>query len=126
MGKLVADAVLDAALSFISENVTQIAVCATQPTNYTQATSTYMLALYTALTSGNFTGPADGDTNGRKITVNQRASVSISNTGSAQHVALCAASTTLYYVTTCSTQSLTSGGTVTIPAWDIEVADPSV
>jgi hypothetical protein len=29
----------------------------------------------------------------------------------------------LLYVTTCTSQSLTSGGTVTVPAWDIEIAD---
>ncbi len=125
MGKLVDDSVLDGALNVIKNNVTQEAVCATQPTNYTQATSTYMLALKTSMTTGNFTGPADGDTNGRKVTINQQASISITNTGTAQHVALCGASATLYYVTTCTSQSLTSGGTVTVPAWDIEIADPT-
>lgn len=125
MAKLVADAVLDGALSVIQSNATQISVCATQPTNYTQATSTYMLALYSSMTSGKYTGPADGDTNGRKLTVQQQSTISITNSGTAAHVALCAASTTLYYVTTCTTQALTSGNTVTIPAWDIEIADPT-
>lgn len=31
----------------------------------------------------------------------------------------------LLYVTTCTSQSLTSGNTITFPAWDIEIADPS-
>jgi len=31
----------------------------------------------------------------------------------------------LYYVTTCTSQALTSGNTVNFPAWDIEIADPS-
>lgn len=67
MGKLVDDTVLDGALNVIKNNTTQVCVCATQPTNYTEATSTFMLAKYTAWTSGNFTGPANGDTNGREL-----------------------------------------------------------
>lgn len=124
MGKLVDDTVLDGALNIIKNNTTQVAVCATQPTNYTQATSTYMLALKTGLTAGDFT-VSDGDTNGRKVRMGTQSNISITNSGSAQHVALCASSTTLYYVTTCSTQALTSGGTVTVPAWDVEIADPT-
>jgi hypothetical protein len=31
----------------------------------------------------------------------------------------------LLYVTTCTSQALTAGNTVTVPAWDIEIADPS-
>jgi len=90
MGKSVADAVLDAALSYISSNVTQMSACSTQPTTYGQATTTgsYMLAIKTGLTSGNFTGPAD-DTSGRKITVNAQ-SLSLSFPLETQPTWLCA------------------------------------
>jgi len=125
MGKSVADAVLDAALSYISSNVTQMSACSTQPTTYGQATTTgsYMLAIKTGLTSGNFTGPAD-DTSGRKITVNAQSSVSVVSTGDAAHVALCSGAA-LLYVTTCTTQTLTNGNTVNFPAWDINIEDPT-
>jgi len=33
--------------------------------------------------------------------------------------------TTLQYVTTAPTQTLTSGGTVTVAAFEIEIADPA-
>jgi len=56
--------------------------------------------------------------------VNQQATITVDSSGSAQHVALCS-SDTLLYVTTCTAQQLTQGNTVTIPAWDIEIADPS-
>lgn len=116
------DSILDAALDYIKNNVTQLAVCSAQPTTYAEATATYKLALKTGLTSGSFTGPADGDTNGRKVTVNQQASITVDASGNATHIALCSGSV-LLYVTTCTSQALTSGNTVTVPAWDIEIAD---
>jgi hypothetical protein len=48
----------------------------------------------------------------------------VDTSGTATHVALCDA-TRLLYVTTCTSQALTSGNTVNIPAWDIEIADPT-
>lgn len=125
MGKLVDDTVLDGALNIIKNNVTKVDVCGTQPTNYTEANATYMLAQKTGLTSGDFTGPANGDTNGRKLTCNAQSTISITNSGTALHIALTGTSSVLYYVTTCTSQALTSGNTVSIPAWDIEIADPT-
>jgi hypothetical protein len=122
MGKYQIDAMLDAALDYIKNGATQICVCSTQPTTYAQATSTYKLALRSGLTSGSFTGPGDGDGPGRKLTVNQQATITVDTGGDAQHIALCSADT-LLYVTTCTLQTLTGGNTVTIPAWDIELAD---
>ena len=124
MAKLVDDSVLDGALNIVKNGATQLSVCSAQPTTYTQATSTYKLALKTGLTSGSFTGPANGDTSGRKLTVNEQASITVDATGDATHVALCSASV-LLYVTTCTTQALTSGNSVTVPNWDVEIADPS-
>jgi len=123
LGKLVHDDVLDTALNYIANNANRISVCSTQPTTYTQATSTYKLAMSTSPT---FTGPANGDTSGRKLTVDQEASINVDASGTAQHVALSdSANSKLLYVTTCTSQVLTQGNTVTIPAWDIEIADPT-
>jgi hypothetical protein len=124
MAKLVDNAVLDGALNVIKNNATQISVCATQPTNYTEAISTNMLALKSDVTGTDFT-VGDGDTNGRKVAVAQFASISVTNSGTADHIALCGAASVLYYVTTCTGQALTAGNTVTIPTWDVELADPS-
>jgi hypothetical protein len=125
MGKLVHDNVLDGALNILKNGGTQLCVCSTQPTTYTEATVTYMLAIKSDLTSGSYTGPGDGDTNGRKLTVNQQATIEVINTGNAQHIAICDVDDRLLYVTTCTAQVLTDGNTVTIPAWDIEIADPT-
>ena len=123
MAKLVDDTVLDGALNIIKNNVTAISVCSTQPTTRTEAITTYMLATKT-ISSTDCTGPANGDTSGRKLTLNQNATVSITNSGTAAHVAL-TSGTVLLYVTTCTGQALTAGNTVTVPAWDIEIADPT-
>ena len=121
MGKWQNDSMLDAALNYIKTNGTQLSVCSAQPTTYAEATSTYKLAIKT-ITSTDFTGPANGDTSGRKITVNQQASITIDSGGTATHIAVCSGSV-LLYVTTCTSQVLSAGNQVTVPAWDIEIAD---
>lgn len=97
-------------------------LCTAEPTTYTQATATNKLADVT-MASGDFTN-ADGSTSGRKVTVAGKAGVPVDTTGSATHVALCDA-TTLLYVTTMTSQALTSGNTVDIGAWVVEIADPT-
>lgn len=124
MAKLVDDSVLDGALNVIKNNATQISVCSTQPTTYTQAITTYMLAKKSTLISTDFT-VADNTGGGRKVTVAQQASISVTNTGNAEHIALCGAASVLYYVTTCTLQGLTAGNTVTIPAWNVAIGDPT-
>lgn len=118
MAKWQNDAMLDAALSYISSNATELYVCTSQPADRAAAIS----AALTGAATPTFTGPANGDTSGRKITVDQEADISITGSGTATHIALCSG-TTLLYVTTCTSQALSSGGTVTVPAWDIEIAD---
>jgi len=118
MAKWQNDAMLDAALSYISSNATELYVCTAQPTDRANAIATAL----TGAATPSFTGPANGDTSGRKLTVDQEPDISITGNGDATHIALCSG-TLLLYVTTCTTQTLTSGGTVTVPAWDIEIAD---
>lgn len=122
MGKLVHDDVLDGALNIIKNNATIITVCNAQPTTRTEAITTFKLADDT-VASTDFT-VANGDTSGRKITVAQRSNVPIDTSGTATHVAICDG-TRLLLVTTCTSQPLTAGGTVTIPAFDDEIADPT-
>ena len=118
MAKWQLDAMLDAALDYISNNATQLFVCKGQPANYAGIAAE-------ALTGGatpSFQANGDGDANGRKLAVDEEADITITATGDAEHIALASADT-LLYVTTCTLQNLTSGGTVTVPTWDIEIAD---
>jgi hypothetical protein len=125
MAKWQNDNMLDAALAYV-DDATLLTVCSAQPTTYAEASSDYKLAdivLTAGAGNGDFT-LANGDASGRKLTVAQQADVDIDTSGTATHVALCiSGSSTLLYVTTCTSQALTAGGTVTVPAWDIEIAD---
>lgn len=125
MGKFANDDVMDAALDVIAEgNI--LTVCSQQPTDRTEAITTYKLA-DVALTPGDGNGDftvGNGDSSGRKVTVAQQTDIPVDSTGDATHVAICD-DTRLLLVTTCTTQTLTAGNTVTVPAFDDEIADPS-
>lgn len=123
MAKLLPDGIIDGMLGYIRARLTGISVCATQPTTYAQATSTYKLADQNGLTSTDLT-LGDGDTSGRKITMKAQSGLTVDTTGTAAHVAWWGSSgSTLLLVTTCTTQALTTGNTVNIPAHDFEIRD---
>lgn len=122
MAKTVLDDVLDAALDEIAlANI--MTACDTLPTTRAEAITTYMLADIAMTPVTDFT-IADGDTNGRKVTVAEKTGVTVDTTGTAINVALCDG-TRLLYVTECTSQLLTATNTVDFPAWDIEIADPT-
>jgi hypothetical protein len=124
MAKFCHDDVLDAALNLIKNNCTLMTVCSTQPTTYSEGLTTYALADVT-MASGDFT-VGNGDVSGRKVAVAAKSAVTIDANGTALHIALLdVANTKLLYVTTCSSQALSSGGTVDIPTWDVEISDPA-
>lgn len=121
MAKLVADAVLDAALGYIETNGILLTVCSEAVTTYTGASSDYKLA--DVAIDGDDMTIAD-DTSGRKLTISQQSTIPVDSSGTASHVAICS-SDALLYVTTCTEQALTAGNTVTVPAWKISIADPT-
>ena len=121
--KAVHDDVLDGLLDYVKQNTTRQTVCGSYPTSYAQANASYALASAT-VASGDFT--LANATSGRKVTGTQYSNQTITANGTARHLAyLKVASTMLLVVTTCSTQALSSGGTVTIPGWKINVQDPT-
>lgn len=122
MAKAVLAAVLDAALNYIKTNVAQEHACTSQPTTRTEAITTFNLAT-TALVNADVT-LANGDVSGRKATMGAKTGASITTSGTAQHVAL-TSGTELLLVTTCSSQALTSGGTVDFPSWKYEINQPT-
>lgn len=122
MGKSVHNDVLDDALDRVC-TATRMDVTSDVGT---PANLTNTLANVT-LTAGDGGGDyvvGAGDTNGRKVAVAQQADVPITGTGTALHVVLSLAGTILL-TTTCTSQALTSGGTVTVPTFDYELADPT-
>jgi hypothetical protein len=121
MAKWINDSVLDALLDAIAAG-TILTVCSAQPATRAEAVTTYRLA-DVVIDSGDFS-KANGDASGRKVTIAQQADVPVDSSGTATHIAICDG-TNLLLVTTCTSQALTAGNTVTIPAFDDEIADPS-
>jgi len=119
MGKATSDGFLDGSLDVIALS-TAINICTAEPVSVAECDSLSLIPAHT-LAGGDFT-KANGDTDGRKVTIAQQATLSIDDSGTATHVAM--NDGVDFYVTTCTSQALTSGGTVTIPAFDIELADP--
>ena len=121
MGKLCDDTVLDGLLDIVN-NADEQYLCVGEPASRAAADSTSVIPAATPT----FSSFANGDTNGRKVTVQANNGLTADATGTVDHVALCIASgTVLLYVTTCTSQAVTSGNTVNIGAWDVEVADPT-
>ena len=120
MAKATPDVILDAMADAIIAVVTTEYVCSGEPANFAGIAA---VALADVAFAGGDITKANGDTNGRKFTMAQKTAVTIDSSGTATHVVL-ASGTTLLYVTTCTSQVLTAGGTVTIPTWDVEIADP--
>lgn len=123
MAKFAPDATIDAMLAKIATG-TRMTVLTDQPTVFGDISS--LLLADVALTPGDGNGDftiGNGAVSGRRVTMSQQADVPIDATGDADHIAIDDGSA-LLYVTTCTQQALTQGGTVTIPSWSVEVADP--
>jgi hypothetical protein len=119
------DNVMDAALNYIA-TADRMFVCSTQPADYAAAVATALATI--TLTPGDGGGDfaiAD-DVSGRKVTIAEQAAATVDASGDATHIALgLTTDTVLIYVTTCTTQTLTEGNTVTVPSWKVSFGDPS-
>jgi hypothetical protein len=122
VAKSVHDNVLDGAFDVLDQ-ADLMTACSAEPTTRTEAVTTFKLADVAMVPNTDYT-KANGDTNGRKVTVAAKSAVPVDTTGTATHVALTDA-TRLLFVTTCTSQALTSGNTVNFPSWDDEIADPT-
>jgi hypothetical protein len=114
--------VLDGAF-LVLDDANVMTACSSEPTTRTQAVTTNMLASTAMTPTTDFTKAA-GDTSGRKCTVAAKSGVTVTNTGTATHIALCDG-TRLLYVTTCTSQALTAANTVNFPAFKVEIAAPT-
>jgi hypothetical protein len=121
MAKAMNDTGADQALNWWTD-CDKMVVCSAQPTTYTEANATYALADVVPT----FDALANGDTSGRKRRIQAKTGIPVDATGTATHIALIkTGDTTLRYVTTCTSQGVSSGGTCDTGAWDIEIADPA-
>lgn len=116
------DSAYDAALTYVQSRATRLDICSQEPTTYTQATSTYTLGNKTTPTVGT---PGDRTGGGRKITVSAISDGTVTGTNTATHWALVEVANTVLLATgqLSASQSVTSGNTFTLAAFDIGVSD---
>lgn len=121
MGKLVHSDVLDAAFTELA-TATGLCLNTAEPASRAAAISDNLMPEATP----SFTGPVAGDGGGtsRKLTVNASNSNTADASGTASHVTLIDGAVVLY-VTTCTSQAVSSGNTVNIGSWDVEIGTPT-
>lgn len=119
------DTALDQALQYIIDQSDTIFILSTASANITfdQAASVTLASVAIASTVFSI---SNGLVNGRRATVAIVSGVSVTNTGTANHVMLVNASaSTITYVTEASAQALTAGNSLNTSAWNIELRDPA-
>lgn len=123
MPKFANSLVMDAAFDYIDQADT-VRVLSAYTAGDSHATVVSNTLASTAIAEGEYVKAA-GDVSGRKVTVGAKNGVAVGANGIATHIALTrTADSSVRYVTTCTSQSLTSGNTVNIPAWKIEITAP--
>jgi hypothetical protein len=119
---LLADYVLDAALSKLDTEANRLDICSQEPTTYLEATSTYSLGNKTSLSIG---APADGTPNGRKVTVASFSDGNVTADGTASHYALVDTvnSRLLAAGALSAPQVVTELNTFSLAAFDVRIPD---
>ncbi len=116
----IADTVFDNGLTVVDTNGTRLDICSTEPTTYTEATSTYTLGNDTVNTGA----PENGATDGRRVIVPAISAGSVTGTGTAAFWALTDGASVLYATGALSaSQAVTSGNTFSLDAVSITIRD---
>lgn len=120
-----ADRVFDNGLSVLDTEANRLDICSQEPATYAEATSTYTLGNKTSLSVG---APADRVGGGRRVTVAEITDGSVTGTDDATHWAITDTGNSRLLATGALSgggQSVTSGNTFTLPAFDIGIPDPA-
>lgn len=118
---LIADYLLDLALANIDNDNENFYLCSTEPTTFTEASSTNKLGTKATPTIG---VPENGATDGRRVIVAAITDGTVNSTGTAASWALTDDSLSLLQVTsTATSQAVTSGNTFTTNAASITIRD---
>jgi len=133
MGKYAHSKVMDYGLDYIQANSTRLLACVGQPTNYTHATDLYAGGCRVADVAINATEFSIGDApgGGRRLAIQGQSNFLIHVSGQVDHVALVkdhadpAQQELLYVTDLTNSQQVTAGNTMTVPAWDIIITNPS-
>jgi len=119
-----ADRVFDNGLTVLDTEANRLDICSTEPTTYTQATSTYTLGNKTSLSIG---APADRTGGGREVTVASFTDGSVTASGTAAYYAITDTTNSRLLATgsLSSSQAVTSGNTFSISSFKIGIPDPA-
>ena len=132
MTKSAVDSLSQAYLNELINLGDQMNVCYQAPTSYTEAVvesgTGFSIGVKTLTLSegqGTYTS-ADGDSSGRKVTVAQQTSITMSYDANANHIAIVStANSALLIVTSLTSQAVVAGNSATVSAFDLEVRDPT-
>lgn len=116
----IADRVLDLGLNVLDAEADRLDICSSQPTTYSAATASASLGNKTGLSVGS---PESRSPDGRKVVVGAISDGTVTGTGTATHWAITdtANSRLLATGTLSASQSVTSGNTFTLAAFDIGI-----
>ena len=109
-------------LNYLTSSITIVTICSSQPATPVDAYATAMLAKTSAASR---VGAPGSTTDGWTVSVSSAAALAVGSSGGATHIALLATTAMLAYVTTCTLKNLTTADTVSMPAWNIRVGDPT-
>jgi hypothetical protein len=118
------DRVYDNGLTVLDTEGTRLDICSTEPTTYTQATTTYTLGNKTSLSIG---APAARTPTGRKVTVAAITDGAVTATGTAGFWAITDPTNSRLLAANAlsATQAVTNGNVFTLPAFDIGIPAPA-
>jgi hypothetical protein len=123
MARYANDLFMDAALDWLATDSDFLCISEGQPTTFTEAFTTFMLATI-GITSGCWT-KANGTGSGRKTTIAVSGGT-VTNSGSANHMAVVDSNgSVLKYVFVLTEQYVTATNPITTPALYAEVQDPT-
>lgn len=115
-----ADSVLDAALNKIVTDATTLYICSAEPTNLTEATTTYALGSKASPAFGAIQDRVGG---GRELPVSAISDGNVSATGTASHYAIVSVTELLEANQLSASQAVTSGNIFTLSAFTIGIPD---
>lgn len=115
-------------LNYLTSKASILSICSTIPATVASALGSSVGAVRLGRTSSGvgaiFSAPAS-TTVGWVTKSSQHTGVTISTSGTARVVAVCAGTSILMYVTSCADKNLTTADTATIPQFGVRIADPT-
>ena len=121
MAARVADSVIDNGLSSLKSAARYIYINSTEPTTYTEASSTYKLGTKDLGAGSVFPAAIAAGTNGRKVTTAAVTDGTVDANGTAAYWSITDASALLANGSLSASQAVTSGNTWSLAAFDITI-----